>query len=343
MKVGLVGFGMVAERFHAPLIAFEPGLTLTHVVERRERRAEVRYPGIVRLSSAQELWDTDVDIAVILTPNQSHFPLVMEALQAGKHVVVDKPFTVSSTQADQAITLAKDVGKLLTVFHNRRWDNEFLTLKSLLEGGSLGRVHRYESRWERFRPTPKGGWREEAGEGGGILYDLGSHMIDQLFCLFGHPRAIFCHMQSQREGTSAVDFFDWVGDYGRFQAYLSSNCLTAAPSFRLLVQGDRGTYLKEGLDPQEEALAAGQAPGGPGWGEEPSRCWGELRTLVEGAVHRQTVSTLAGNYPGFYANLVAAIGGKADLEVKPEQARDVIRAIELSRESDEHGAWVGWH
>lgn len=342
MNVGLVGFGMVAERFHAPLIAVEPGLRLTHVVGRHGRKAEQRYPGITTLSSAAELATADVEIVVILTPNESHFRLIMEALRAGKHVVVDKPFTVTSAQADEAIALSRSVGKLLTVFHNRRWDNDFLTARALLEAGRLGTVHRYESRWERFRPRPKGGWREQDGGGSGILYDLGSHMIDQLFCLFGHPRAIFCHLQSQREGAQAVDFFDWIGDYGRFQAYLSSNCLTAVPSFRLCLQGDAGTFIKEGLDPQEDDLAAGRTPEGPGWGEEAPELWGELRTVGEDGERRRRLPSQPGSYPAFYSNLVAALRGEAELEVKPEQARDVVRAIELSIESDLHGAWVGW-
>jgi predicted dehydrogenase len=342
MDVGLLGFGMVAERFHAPLISVRPDLRLTHVVERRRRRAEELYPEIVTLTSAQQLWESPVEIVVILTPNDSHFALAKQALQAGKHVVVDKPFTVTTAQADELVELSRKVGRILTVFHNRRWDNDFLTVAQLLAADELGRLHRYECRWERFRPQTKGGWREEEGAGTGILYDLGSHMIDQLLCLFGPPRAIFCHLQSQREGTEAVDCFDWIGDYGTFQAFLSSNCLTAAPSFRFLLQGDKATYSKGGLDPQEDALQAGLRPGGPDWGAEPRELWGEIHRLVEGVVRSEAVPTLTGDYPQFYFNLAETIRGRTSLKITPLQARDVVLAIELSIESDRQGGWVSW-
>jgi scyllo-inositol 2-dehydrogenase (NADP+) len=342
MQVGLVGFGMVAERFHAPLILAEPALALTHVVERNQRRAEQLYPGIITLTSIEQLLDSPIEIAVILTPNTSHYALVKLALEAGKHVVVDKPFTVTSAQADELIAVAQRAQRVLAVFHNRRWDGDYLTVRGVLSQGVLGRLFRYESRWERFRPRPKGGWREQDGEGTGILYDLGSHMLDQLFAEFGPPKTIFCHLQSQRAGTSAVDCFDWIGDYGSMQAFLSSNCLTAAPSFRFLLQGDQGTFSKSGLDPQEGALQAGLKPGLPGWGEEAPELWGRLRCLKGGSETVATVPTTPGDYPQFYRNLSETILGRASLQIPPEQARDVIRAIELSMESDRKGGWVSW-
>jgi predicted dehydrogenase len=257
-------------------------------------------------------------------------------------VVVDKPFTVSTAQADELIALAGEADRLLTVFHNRRWDSDFLTLKSVLQQGCLGTLHRYEQRWERFRPSPKGGWREAEGAGSGVLYDLGSHMLDQALLLFGQPRALFCHLQTQREGTDAVDCFDLILDYGAMQAFLSSNCLSAAPSFRYLVMGEGGSFRKDGLDPQEDALAAGARPAGPGWGEEPEKLWGHLDLLRQGQLERQPVATVAGNYPEFYRNLAMAARGQASLAVGAHQARDVVFALELALASHREGAWRPW-
>ncbi len=339
MNVGLIGFGMVAERFHAPLIAVEPSLCLTHVVERRRRRAQELYPEVTTLTDAEQLWTAPVDIVAVLTPNESHYPLAKAALEAGKHVVVDKPFTNTSAQADELIALAEAKGLVLTAFQNRRWDSDFLTVQALLEHGRLGKVRRFESRWERFRPQLKGGWREGDGEGTGIFYDLGSHMIDQLFTLFGTPRRLRCSLASRREGTNAVDDFDWLADYGDFEALIHSDCLTE-PTFRFLVEGDRATYRKTGFDIQEDALARGEIPEGPDWGVEPDEQRGQLYR-VEGEAG-DIIPTLPGRYPDFYANLSATIQGSARLEVKPRQARDVIRAIELGMESARTGDWVAW-
>lgn len=339
MNVGLIGFGMVAERFHAPLIAVEPSLRLTHVVERHRRRAQELYPEVTTLTDAEQMWNAPIDIVAVLTPNESHYPLAKAALEAGKHVVVDKPFTNTSAQADELIALAEAKGLVLTAFQNRRWDSDFLTVQALIDYGRLGKVRRFESRWERFRPQLKGGWREGDGEGTGIFYDLGSHMIDQLFTLFGTPQRLRCSLSSRREGTNAVDDFDWLADYGDFEALIHSDCLSE-PTFRFLVEGDRATYRKTGFDIQEDALARGETPEGPDWGVEPDEQRGQLFGL-EGEPG-DIIPTMPGRYPDFYSNLSATIRGTARLEVKPRQARDVIRAIELGTESARTGDWVAW-
>lgn len=339
MNVGLIGFGMVAERFHAPLISVEPTLQLTHVVERHSHRAQQKYPDITTLTSADQLWSAPVDIVAVLTPNDSHYSLARAALEAGKHVVVDKPFTNTSAQADELIALARSRGLVLTVFQNRRWDSDFLTVKALLESGKLGAVRRFESRWERFRPQLKGGWREEQGESTGVFYDLGSHLIDQLLCLFGKPRRVRCSLACRRPGAAAVDEFDWVADYGDFEALLHSDCMTD-PRYRFLIEGENGTFRKTGFDIQEDVLASGARPEGPDWGVEPEAQWGELRRAADGTVERWP--SLAGRYPHFYANLSAAVRGEAPLQVDPGQAREVIRGIELGIESARIGDWVAW-
>ncbi len=342
MKVGLVGFGMVAERFHVPLLRAQERLQLTHVVERHQDRSRGLTPSVITLRNVEELWESEVDLVVVLTPNETHFDLAEQALRSGKHVVIDKPFTVTSAQADRLISRARDAERLLTVFHNRRWDNDFLTVRELLEQGALGRLRRFESRWERYRPLPKGGWREQPKDGSGVLYDLGSHLMDQTLTLFGKPRRLFAHLQTQREGVKAVDCFDLHLDYGEHQVHLHSDCLTAAPSFRFALHGEAASFVKRGLDPQEDALAAGGTPGSVGWGEEPQESWGELHTLGPEGIGCRRIPSRRGDYTEFYRNLAAALAGEEALHVSAEQARDVILALELAVWSHQQGGWVDW-
>lgn len=336
-KVGLVGFGMVAERFHAPLISVEPGLRLTHVVERHKERSKELYPEVTVVRAIDELLESDVDLVVILTPNESHYPLARQALEAGKHVVVDKPMTVTSTEADELIRVARGQGRLLSVFHNRRWDGDFLTLKRLLQEGRLGDVVEVESRFDRFRPEPKGGWREGDGAGTGVLYDLGSHLLDQAFALFGLPKSVLADIQTQRAGVSADDWFRILLDYGSLRVCLAASCLAAAPIVRFRVRGARGTWLKYGLDPQEAKLAEGGKPGN-GWGVEPEQAWGTVYSADSSA----KVATEAGAYQEYYRLLAKALGENGDPPVKAEEARNVIYGLELCRRSFQKQSWVPW-
>ena len=338
MNVAFIGFGMVAERFHGPLLAAEPYFRLTHVVERHQNRARECYPKVVTVRRAEELWTLPVELVVILTPNDTHYELARQALQAGKHVVVDKPFTVTSGEAYALGELARREDRVLTVFHNRRWDSDFLTIKRLLAQGKLGRLRRFESRWERYRPEPKGNWREDDRAGSGVLYDLGSHLIDQALQLFGKPRSVLAHLRTQRQGTSAVDAFDWIGDYGEMWAHLSSNCLTASPTFRFLLSGENATFCSQQLDSQENALKSGKSPQQAGWGEEPQECWGTL-TSCDGVLK---VPSEKGAYPQFYRNLAATLRGEEPLAVHPEQALEVVRGLELAQKSHDQKGWVSW-
>ena len=331
MKVGLVGFGMVAERFHAPLITAEPGLQLTHVVERHKNRSQQLYPEVSVVRSLEQLLASPVEMVVILTPNTLHFPQARQALKAGKHVVLDKPVTVTSAEADQLIEVAKTHDKMLTVFHNRRWDSDFLTLKKLLEEKALGRLVELESHFDRFRPRLKGGWREESLPGSGVLYDLGSHLIDQAFQLFGSPRRLLAEVRSQREGTEADDFFEVLLDYGELRVTLKSSCLAAEPKLRFLARGTEGAWMKHGLDPQEAALAAGARPTGPDWGREEPGQWGKLYR----AEQQDSIPSEAGDYRAFYRKLA-----EGSVPVSAGQARDVIRAIELCQQSQQEGRWL---
>jgi scyllo-inositol 2-dehydrogenase (NADP+) len=334
INVGLIGFGLAGRVFHAPLIHANPNLRLTHILERTGDEAQKKYPQakIVRdLNSL--LRDSSVELIVVATPNTSHLEITAQSLQAGKHVVVDKPFTITSADADQLIALSKKAGRLLSVFQNRRWDGDFLTVRKILAQKLLGRVAEFNSRFDRFRPGVRPeAWREQAGPGSGVLFDLGSHLIDQVVVLFGQPSGIYADLRMQRDGAVAVDNFEVQMQYPNLKVTLHAGSLVCEPSPRFLLYGTGGTYQKYGLDPQEEALKQGAIPGGPGWGEEPESTWGNI-THCDGEITRQKYRTLAGNYPGYYTNVYRAITGQEELAVKAEQSRNIIRLIELADQS----------
>ncbi|MFD3165124.1 oxidoreductase [Herpetosiphon sp. NSE202] len=335
INVALVGFGMASQVFHAPLIMAEPRLNLHTVVQRQRQTAGERYPTVqVVADLSAALANPAIELVVIATPNQTHADLAAQALSAGKHVVVDKPFTLNSEQADQLIALAEQQQRVLSVFHNRRWDGDFLTTKAVIDAGWLGRLVSYECHYDRYRPQLKqGAWREQAGAGSGILYDLGSHLIDQAVVLFGMPQMITAQLAKQRDGAQTVDYFDLRLGYAALQVTLKAGMLVREPGPRFSLHGTHGSWLKAGTDPQEAALKAGQTPNSPNWGQEPAADWGMLNTEANGLALRGTIETLAGDYPAYYHNLAQAISGEDDLVVTAKQAREVIRLIELAEQS----------
>ena len=334
INVGLVGFGLAGQVFHAPLIHANPNLRLTHIVQRRDSTSTSNYPEAKSLRDVDALLAEDsVALVVVATPNTSHYDIAARALQAGKHVVVDKPFTITSSDADQLIALSRKVGRVLSVFQNRRWDGDFLTVKQILDQKLLGRVVEYESRFDRFRPIVKAeAWREQALPGSGLLYDLGSHLIDQAIVLFGRPAGIYAEVLKQRDGASAPDSCEIHLDYPALKVTLKAGVLVCEPSPRFVLYGTQGSYLKYGLDPQEDALKKGGSPSQPNWGAESAELWG-THTRCNGSVTRTKYPTLAGRYPEYYNNVYRAITGQEELAVKPEQAREVIRLIELAQQS----------
>jgi scyllo-inositol 2-dehydrogenase (NADP+) len=334
LHVGLVGFGLAGEVFHAPLIHANPNLRLTHVVQRTGDSAKRQYPDIELLRAVDPvLADPAVDLVVVATPNASHFEISHRALEAGKHVVVDKPLTVHACDADVLIAQARSRGLVLSVFQNRRWDGDFLTVQEILDRGPLGRLVEYESCFDRFRPKLRGGaWREQAVPGAGLLYDLGSHLIDQAILLFGDPKGVYADLRLQRDGAIAVDSFELHLLYPAVKVVLKAGSLVCEPSPRFTLRGTDGSYTKYGLDPQEQALKQGVLPIQPDWGAEPEESWGMLSRCA-GGLNRSRYPTLAGRYPAYYENIFGAINGQEELAVKPEQARKVIRLIELAEQS----------
>jgi scyllo-inositol 2-dehydrogenase (NADP+) len=341
INVGLVGFGMAGQVFHAPLIHANPNLRLTHILERRGDEARKKYPQakIVRdLDSL--LGEASVELIVVATPNTSHLEIATQSLQAGKHVVVDKPFTITSGDADQLIALSRKVSRVLSVFQNRRWDGEFLTVRRILDKKLLGRLVEFHSRFDRFRPGVRpNAWREQSGPGSGVLFDLGSHLIDQAVVLFGQPTGIYADLRMQRDGAVAVDNFEVQLGYPNLKVTLHAGSLVCEPSPRFLLYGTEGSYQTFGLDPQEEALKQGRLPDSSGWGEEPESLWGTV-ARCNGNITREEYRTLAGDYPGYYTNVYRAITGQEELAVKPEESRNVIRLIEWAEQSAQAGRIV---
>ena len=334
INVGLVGYGLAGRVFHAPLIHANPNLRLTHIVQRGGNLSATNYPDVNELRDVDALLAKDsVALVVVATPNTSHYDIAARALQAGKHVVVDKPFTITSSDADQLIVLSRKVGRVLSVFQNRRWDGDFLTVRQIVEQKLLGRLVEYESRFDRFRPMVKPeAWREQALPGSGLLYDLGSHLIDQAVVLFGRPTGVYAQVLQQRDGAAAPDSCEIHLEYPTLKVTLKASSLVCEPSPRFVLYGTQGSFVKYGLDPQEEALKQGRSPAQPNWGTETEEAWG-THTRCNGNVTRAKYPTLAGCYPKYYNNVYRAITGQEELAVKPEQAREVIRLIELAQQS----------
>lgn len=343
LRVGLVGYGLAGSVFHAPLIAATEGLVLDTVVtsnpERREQ-ARAEHSGVRFAASPEELWTGDpVDLVVLASPNRTHVPLATAALRAGVPVVVDKPLAGTAAEAYELAALAKDRGLLLSVFQNRRWDNDFLTLRRLLDDGELGTVQRFESRFERWRPQPKGGWREsgDPAEIGGLLYDLGSHLVDQALTLFGPAVRVYAESDTRRPGAEVDDdTFIAITHAGGVRSHLWASATTAqlGPRFRAL--GSAAGYVKYGLDPQEAALRDGLRPGPAGWGAEPESAWG---TLGAGDSVRP-VPTLPGDYPAYYAAVAAALRDGSAPPVTALEAAAALEVLEAARRSAREGRTV---
>jgi predicted dehydrogenase len=344
-RVGLIGYGLAGAVFHAPLIASTPGLRLTSVVTGnpdRQAQAGREHPGVGILGHVDELWQAadEHDLVVVATSNAGHLPLGLAAVKAGLAVVVDKPLAVTAAEGRQLVTAARERGVLLTVFHNRRWDGDFRTLRRLLADGALGSVHRFESRYERWRPALRpGAWRElERPEaGGGLLLDLGSHLVDQVLQLFGRPRSVYAEVDRRREGAQGDDdVFVALEHPGGVRSHLWASSLTAQVGPRLRVLGDRGAYVKHGLDGQEELLRAGRRPTEPGWGREPEERWGWLG--VDGALH--PVETEPGAYQLFYAGLADALRGVGPPPVDPDDGVAVLGILDAARQSATSGTTI---
>ncbi|MFD3803272.1 Gfo/Idh/MocA family oxidoreductase [Streptomyces sp. NPDC058611] len=352
LRVGLIGYGLAGSVFHAPLVTATEGLVLDTVVTsdpERQSQAREAYPGVRIAESADELWDRGdapaLDLVVIASPNKTHVPLATAALTAGLPVVVDKPLAATADEARALAGLAERTGTFLSVFQNRRWDNDFLTVRRLLADGELGEIQRFESRYERWRPQLKGGWRESGApeEIGGLLYDLGSHVVDQALVLFGPVVRVYAEADARRPGAATDDdtFIALTHANGvRSHLYVSATTAQLGPRMRVL--GSRAGYVKYGLDPQEGALREGLRPGADtAWGEEPEHLWGRLgcgeSPLTGGGT---PVPTVPGDYPAYYAAVAAALREGGPAPVTAYEAAHCLDVLEAARTSSREGVVV---
>ncbi|MEU1575980.1 Gfo/Idh/MocA family oxidoreductase [Streptomyces collinus] len=342
LRVGLVGYGLAGSVFHAPLIAATEGLALDTVVTsnpERQQQARAEFPDVRLAATPDELFAraAELDLIVVASPNKTHVPLATTALKAGLPVVVDKPVAGTAAEARELAALAEERELLLSVFQNRRWDNDFLTLRKLLNEGELGDVWRFESRFERWRPKPKGGWREsgDPAEIGGLLYDLGSHVVDQALVLFGPAASVYAETDIRRPGAETDDdtFIAITHTSGvRSHLYVSATTAQLGPRFRVL--GSLAGYVKYGLDPQEAALRDGRRPG-PGWGTEDESLWGRVgsgESPVTGGGGRAE-PTLPGDYPAYYAAVAKALLEGAPNPVTAREAAAALDVLEAARRS----------
>ncbi|HEY7484593.1 MAG TPA: Gfo/Idh/MocA family oxidoreductase [Streptosporangiaceae bacterium] len=345
LKVALIGYGLGGAVFHAPLIAAVPDLELAAVVTGNpERQASVRerYPGAAAVDDVERLWERaeSYDLAVVTTPNREHVPLAMAALTAGLPVVIDKPVAATATDARALAALADARGLIVMPFHNRRWDGDFRTVRSLVDGGDLGSVLRFESRFERWRPQIKPGWKEnpDPADAGGVLYDLGSHLIDQAVALFGRPLRVYAELDARRPGAKVPDdAFVALTHAGGVRSHLWMGAVTARLGPRYRVLGDRAGYVTYGLDGQEEALRAGRTPADePGWGEMPPESYGTLG-IPEAT---EPVRTEPGAYQDFYAGVARAVRGAAPPPVALADAITGLEIIEAAMRSAAEGVTI---
>ena len=337
IRVGVIGFGMAGRYFHTAVIAETPGLELACIVQRSGNAAAEAYPNVKIARSIEEmLADESIRLVVVATPSSEHYEHAAQCLRAGKNVVVDKPFVLKADEARKLIEIAHEHKVLLSVYQNRRWEGDHVTLKGVLAAGELGRVVVFESHIDRYRALPRlGAWRENGGVGGGILFDLGSHLIDQACAFFGDPESIWADVRIERDDAVSDDAFDIQLKFaGGVTGWLHSSLTTKFASPRYVVHGTKGSYVQWGMDPQEGQLKEGKKFSDPGFGERPESEWAELH--LDGEPVRK-LKTAKGDYRGLYANVRDAILGTGKLEVTPEQAWRTTRLIELARQSSADG------
>lgn len=333
IKVGIIGYGVSAKTFHEPFIRAVDGMTLTAISS--SKPASELPSDITQYATPQEMFaDPEIDVVVNTAPNTQHFPLSKEALEAGKHVVLEKPMVNTVADGQELIAVAEAQNRLLSVYHNRRLVSDFRTVKQLLADGRCGNVHAVSIHYDRFRPTVRDRWRENPGPGAGIWYDLGAHLCDQALQLFGAPKSVTGRCIALRPGGKTVDYVHVVLHYPDKEVLLHSSPFSSAPNPAYRIEGDGGTFVKYGEDPQEPRLKSGMTPDQPGFAQEDTSNYG---TYYDAEGKPSIIPSLEGGYIDYYRNLGAAIRGEAPLDVQPIEALNVIHLIEVAQQSSDQG------
>jgi len=336
IKTAIASFGMSGLVFHGPLLKVNAGYEVVQVFERSKNNSREMFPNAQIVRKYEDiLQNPEVELVVVNTPDFLHFEMVKEALLAGKHVIVEKPVTKKSTEAAELLKIAKENNVVFTVFQNRRWDGDFLTVKKVLKEGKLGRLVEFESHYDRYRASiVPDTWKEEGDEYSGVLHNLGSHMVDQVYVLFGKPISVTAFLKIQRTDGKVYDYYNIRLEYKDFTAILRSTYLAKNPGPRYSIFGEKGTFHKWEIDPQEEMLKEGHMPDELNWGKEPEKIWGSLVYENDGVDYNEAVETIPGNYNAVYNNLYDVIRNGAMLEVKPEQSIEVLKILETCLESN---------
>lgn len=332
LRAGIVAYGHIAQKYHAPLLHALPGFELVKVLERNRSQAAQDYPHVQTVRTMQELLEDEIiDLVVITTPNQFHFAQAKAALEAGKHVVLEKPFTVSTMEAEMLLQIAHTEGKLLSVFHNRRWDGDFKTVQKLVASGVLGELVEFESRFDRFINYQREHyWREQDLPGAGVLYDLGPHLIDQALQLFGKPLRLFADIRKQRKDSLTDDYFDIVLYYDQLKVRLKAGNLVRELQPRFILHGTKGSFVKYGLDVQRLTPINAENLASPHWGKEPQEQWGILNTHLDGLHVQGRIETIAGSYQSYYEDIYEAILQHREPAVNAQAGLDSIELIEMA-------------
>jgi len=338
LHVGLVGFGFAGKVFHAPVIRAVDGLRLSAIVQ-RHGAPDPRYPDVEFVRSVADLLTRKIDLVVIATPNTSHHPIAKQCLLAGRHVVVDKPFTTTLAEAQDLVQVAKQQQRFVSVYQDRRYTGDFATVQQVVAEGALGRVVLFESHFDRFRPERKpNAWREETLPGSGVWFDIGPHLFDQALLLFGIPEAIGADIRVERDGAVVDDAFDVTLYYRHSRAVLRASMLRPPLGPTWLVHGTQASFIKHGMDPQEAALKEGRTPDEPDWDAEPAELYGQLITPDA----TRTVPTLRSSFTRYYENVRDVMLGTAELAVTPEWSLDVMRGLELAAASSRAHGVLPW-
>ena len=345
IDAAVVGFGLGGRAFQAPIIHTVPGLRLAAIVQRHGNEAQETYPDAKIVRSLDELLAVkSISLIAISTPNETHFPFAKKCLEEGRHVVVDKPFTTTQAEARELVEIARRNDRVLTVYQERRCDGDFRTVQELVASGTLGKIVRFETAFDRCRPQVReDSWKEEPKLGSGVFFDLAPHLIDQTLQLFGPPESLLADIRIERENSRTADAFDLTFYYqDALRAILAQSMLAPDPRPHYRLQGTRGVYVKHALDPQEALLRAGHPAGGDDWGVEPEKDFGTMTLWTDGELTQQKVPTLRGDYRDFYAQIRDAILGKAKPPVTTDQALQLMYTLELCEESSRKRMPLPW-
>jgi scyllo-inositol 2-dehydrogenase (NADP+) len=349
IKVGVIGYGYSAKTFHLTLIASSGSFELAAISSSQTEVLRIKYPDVAIYDDAHALIaNENLELIIITAPNHVHFSLAKLCLESGINVVLEKPMVTTSAQAKELVELAKKRCLLLSVFHNRRWDGDFLTVKKLLANNQLGSIRLFESHYDRFRPTVRQRWREQAGPGAGIWFDLGSHLVDQAISLFGLPEALTARCLALREGSQTSDYFHVLLHYKDLEVVLHASSFSAATNVRFRIEGTQASYVKYGFDPQEEQLKKGITPNEPAYGveteEDYGHCYSQFPSETSGTINsidRKTVKTaiktINGCYNQYYTEIAAAMTLGGCNPINPDDAVDVLRILELAEISSISG------